>query len=729
MKDAQPQRQHEQDLSWMNKNDQKKKNSLTKKHEQKLNSLLQQQRSTIGTSRTMNIDTSNVVNKSTIPLSNMHLMVLAKGPKIVPTLKSINTVDVIANTEKALMLTPQATKQLAISEICNFLQHWKRPQRDNLTIEERRGLNELKSLNQIVIVQADKGGKIVVMDKDEYTTKIEDKLNDATLYEEVGDPTKTIKKRISELTERLFKANKITQIRKHELMSIDDLPRIRGQPKLHKPNHPMRKVTCSRNTITSPISKFAFSMIRQLRDTVENTVSNSTKFIEEISKIKLKENYRLASLDIEDLFTNIPVNRAIDIAINRIGASEKFCQATLTKTDMKQLLLMALNNSYFQFNGKFYRQKRGLPMGNPLSPILADLYMHDYMAKHLDEVCQPNRLWRYVDDILIITHMSENETRDYVKKLNSIKSNIRFTFEYENEASINFLDTKLTRGIDDAIKIRWFRKETASDRILNYHSAHHKSIKRNIVVNMATKIIETSKEPREQQEDLNKLRRMLLNSNYPAHEINQMIADTMKRASNQNTVKDKKDAFKYTISLPYANGIGVLKRKLENLKIKVFFSYPNKIQSTCTSSMKPQSKSNIYQIPCECGAVYNGETKIGFHQRRAQHKKILENDKDNPRSEMVQHHHKKRYQCLFDPDKAFIIDNEIDRYKRRIKETVYSIINNSINNRDEINRMWTPLLYDTGQRIRRIIETRGKTFEQTRTSYVQDGDSGTAEED
>jgi predicted GIY-YIG superfamily endonuclease len=37
--------------------------------------------------------------------------------------------------------------------------------------------------------------------------------------------------------------------------------------------------------------------------------------------------------------------------------------------------------------------------------------------------------------------------------------------------------------------------------------------------------------------------------------------------------------------------------------------------------MKPQLKSNIYQITCECGAIYNGETKVGLKTRMTQHEK------------------------------------------------------------------------------------------------------------
>lgn len=199
----------------------------------------------------------------------------------------------------------------------------------------------------------------------------------------------------------------------------------------------MRIVTCSRNTITSPISKCGFNLIKQLRETIENTTSNTTKFVNEISLTEISANERFVSLDIEDLFTNIPVRRAVDIVSGRIGASEKFCETTLTKTDVKQLLLVALNNSYFQFEERFYRQKRGLPMGNTLSPLLADIYMHEYMTKHMNEVCQQGKLWRYVDDILMITTMSRTEVENYVGEFNSITSQIRFTVEQEKNDMIN----------------------------------------------------------------------------------------------------------------------------------------------------------------------------------------------------------------------------------------------------------------------------------------------------
>ena len=51
-----------------------------------------------------------------------------------------------------------------------------------------------------------------------------------------------------------------------------------------------------------------------------------------------------------------------------------------------------------------------------------------------------------MDDILILIKMNKDELDTYVKKINKRRSNIKFTMEYENEKTINFLDTSLRRN-------------------------------------------------------------------------------------------------------------------------------------------------------------------------------------------------------------------------------------------------------------------------------------------
>lgn len=100
-----------------------------------------------------------------------------------------------------------------------------------------------------------------------------------------------------------------------------------------------------------------------------------------IKAIKLEEDDHLASLDVKDLFNNVPVENAIKLTLEKIGQSEKFCQSNLTEDDLRKLLELCLNNSYFTFNDKFYKQTKGMPVGSVLSPLLADLFMDEFIKK------------------------------------------------------------------------------------------------------------------------------------------------------------------------------------------------------------------------------------------------------------------------------------------------------------------------------------------------------------
>ena len=292
----QPLRNPEEDLKWINRYTGKFEENLIRKHNHKLERLKSQQerekekenrkqRTTttdipnrireqvdMNSTNVVNMPT-NVVNMSTVNLSQNHLNVLAKGLKFVPTPRNINTVTNIVNCESALSSTPPIIKKAAIAEVTTFIQKWKKPKRTNMSAYENQLINEIKSMEEIVITQADKGGKIVILDKINYISKIEDKLNDKNTYELIkSDPTINLKKQINEIANKLCKQEKITKAKKFELTSIDDLPNIRGQPKIHKDDIPMRIITCSRDTILSPVSRFTFNLIKDLRQSLDGVV-------------------------------------------------------------------------------------------------------------------------------------------------------------------------------------------------------------------------------------------------------------------------------------------------------------------------------------------------------------------------------------------------------------------------------------------------------------------------
>ena len=75
----------------------------------------------------------------------------------------------------------------------------------------------------------------------------------------------------------------------------------------------------------------------------------------------------LASLDVESLFTNISLEETINISCDSLFGDETKIN-NFSRNDFEKLLRMALQNNFFNFDGKIYKQTDELAMGSPLGP-------------------------------------------------------------------------------------------------------------------------------------------------------------------------------------------------------------------------------------------------------------------------------------------------------------------------------------------------------------------------
>ena len=105
-------------------------------------------------------------------------------------------------------------------------------------------------------------------------------------------------------------------------------------------------------------------------------------FVSQIKNANLSKKF-LVSYDVTSLFTNIPLQETIDIAINLIFNHNP--NLNITKKELKKLFLFATSQTHFLFNGKFYNQIDGVAMGSPLAPVLANIFMGFYESKWLNE--------------------------------------------------------------------------------------------------------------------------------------------------------------------------------------------------------------------------------------------------------------------------------------------------------------------------------------------------------
>src|SRR5215469_2643164 len=101
----------------------------------------------------------------------------------------------------------------------------------------------------------------------------------------------------------------------------------------------------------------------------------------------------MASFDLESLYTNVPLKKAINI-----------CSAPgtpLHNAGLQTLLEAATTNNLFLFNGQLYQQTDGLSMGSPLSAAMANAFPVHHERQWLDdcpEEFKPLYYRRYHDD-------------------------------------------------------------------------------------------------------------------------------------------------------------------------------------------------------------------------------------------------------------------------------------------------------------------------------------------
>ena len=179
--------------------------------------------------------------------------------------------------------------------------------------------------------------------------------------------------------------------------------RIHGTPKMHKfsPCDSFPKL----RPIVSSIGTFNYNLARFLCDLLSPLVPNdysckdTLSFVSQIKNVNLSKKF-LVSYDVTSLFTNIPLQETIDIAINLIFNHNP--NLNITKKELKKLFLFATSQTHFIFNSKFYNQIDGVAMGSPLAPVLANIFMGFYESKRLNEynLNRPKFYLRYVDDIL-----------------------------------------------------------------------------------------------------------------------------------------------------------------------------------------------------------------------------------------------------------------------------------------------------------------------------------------
>ena len=158
------------------------------------------------------------------------------------------------------------------------------------------------------------------------------------------------------------------------------------------------------NTFAYDLSAYLANILSPLTGKSEYTVTNSAHFVSTVSNEMILDNEIMVSFDVESRFTNVPIDAAVQTALQKLENDPNLAdRTTLTPAQIADLLTFVLRSAYFQYNGSIYEQKYGAAMGSPLSAVIANLYMESFEEQAITTSSYEPRIWkRYVDDTVTI---------------------------------------------------------------------------------------------------------------------------------------------------------------------------------------------------------------------------------------------------------------------------------------------------------------------------------------
>jgi len=537
-----------------------------------------------------------------------------------------------------------------------------------------------------VVMKGDKDSSVVIMNRSDYTEKLESMIQDGIrngTYQETIDTTLQDLKQFQSFLYRNFQTHKKY---KEMIPSSNQPARLYATAKTHKFSNvneiskdalTFRPIIDQTGTCTHKTAQIIGEYLRPLSKN-EFTITDTQQFPEMIKALPLlSPNEEYVSYDVESLFTNIPLKETIEFILEEIYDNHKITPIC-SRLVFKRLLFKLTTECTFIFNKKFYRQTDGCAMGGPLSVIMADIWMVK-VEREVVEPTKPKFYRRYVDDVINRRNISEHDS--LFESLNNHHRNMNFTIEINPP---KFLDTNI---VINQGKVTSSVHRKVGKLPVHWSSETPKRYKRNAItgdLHRSTRISDDI------VKETNLIKQKFINANFPKRFIESVVAD-FKHKQELNSRKgedsliippgffDSKPLV-LLVELPYCQ----LNEKASKTFQKRFEKFTNgkynvivkwltrKVQTLFPLKDRMSHVScKVYMGTCSCGEIYVGETKRNVETRWREH----ENPKFN--SEPAKH-------LLNYPEHSFdwtVLSSasKNDRTRKNLEASFIAIIKPSLN--------------------------------------------------
>ena len=238
-------------------------------------------------------------------------------------------------------------------------------------------------------------------------------------------------------------------------------PRLYGLAKVHKKTVSVRPVLSMPGT---PYEKVGTWVTEWLSSIPSSQIRCTNKqVVDKIKNITLEDEEVIVSFDVSSLYTNVPVDEAIQEAEDILYSGD-LPKPPVDKETFITLVELSSKDVVMLTHDGYYRQKDGLSMGGKPAPPLANIWL----AKFEPDIRDNAKLFeRYMDDI--IREIKVQEIHAKLEAINRLHPMLKFTMEKEEDGKIPFLDMEIIHK-DNHLSSTWYVKQTDTGLIMNYHA-------------------------------------------------------------------------------------------------------------------------------------------------------------------------------------------------------------------------------------------------------------------
>ena len=349
----------------------------------------------------------------------------------------------------------------------------------------------------------------------------------------------------------------------------------------------------------------------------------------------------IASLDVESLFTNVPITKTIDIIIKYAYQHESLPPPKIPETILRKMLELCTKKAPFLTpNKQLYCQIEGVAMGSPLGPCFANFYMahlENTILNNLEN--KPYIYARYVDDIFLKVK-SEQEILK-LKQLFEESSVLKFTHEMNIRNKLPFLDV-LVNNSNNTFETSVYHKATDKGQCLNANSECCAKYKRSVITSYLNRAYKVTSNWQHFHQEINHIKQVLINNNYTNREVDNHIRIYLDKKFNNNVNNnDNKNNINIFYKNQWHENYKIEERIIKNIiktnikckqsndKINIIIYYKSIKTSNLVIKNNPSTSLDtldtpnvIYKFKCNlspCQVEYIGQTRMCLRKRLNNH--------------------------------------------------------------------------------------------------------------